>query len=99
MIIKQKVHVYYQTYGWMTAEQRIQVSSYDLDETDKNVKVGETTVDLEVPDFEANPELLIAMQVAVLQKQKEKIKEETLEKLAILEDKLQSLIGIEHQGE
>lgn len=96
MKVKRVLNIYYKDYIWLDFEQRFDIVTYDLTESDKQVKVGEMEVEIDVVDYDQYPELLKSKQIEVLQRQQAALREKTLKELQELEERIQTLKGIEY---
>lgn len=96
MIVTKKLNIYYRDYAWFSEEDKYLFSESDLKQDEKCILVGTVDVKANVTDMADNPELLKQKQIAVLQAQQEKLKEIVLKELQELEDKIQTLKGIEY---
>lgn len=99
MKVKRVLNIYYKDYIWLDFEQRFDIVTYDLTESDKQVKVGEMEVEIDVVDYDQYPELLKSKQIEVLQRQQAALREKTLKELQELEERIQTLKGIEYTPE
>lgn len=94
MKVKRVLNVYYKDYIWLDFDQRFDIVTYGLTESDKQVKVGEMEVEIDVVDYDQYPELLKSKQIEILQRQQAALREKTLKELQELEERIQTLKGI-----
>jgi len=99
MIVSKELNIYYRDYSWHSEQDKYLFVESELKQDEKCILVGTVNVQATVTDMGNNPELLKQKQIAVLQAQQEKLREVVLKELQELEDKIQTLKGIEYVPE
>lgn len=99
MEVTKKLNIYYRNYSWLDLDKRVSLTSEEYTETENQILVGTTEVTVNVVDYETYPDLLKARQIAILQKQQKVLREKTIKELQELEEKIQTLLGIEYNEE
>jgi len=99
MVITKTLNIYYRDYVWFSEEAKYFLTESELDQNESCILIDTVDVAVDVVDMEANPEYHRQKQIAILQAKQEKVREAALKELQGLEERIQTLRGINYISE